>query len=120
MFRRQYGATFLGMVIIIAILGFALYAAIRLTPIYLEYMALSRAFDQTVKEHAGNGTNPNELRLSLDKRWTVEDIKSIQPKEIEIKRSPNGYTMRAQYQAKAPFVGNLSLVADFDKTVEVR
>jgi hypothetical protein len=120
MFRRQQGATFLGMVIIIAILGFALYAVIRLTPIYLEYMALSRAFEQTAKEYAGNGTNPQELRVALDKRWTVEDIRSVQPKDIEIKRSPNGHTMRAKYQAKAPFVGNLSLVADFDKTVEVR
>ena len=27
--------------------------------------------------------------------------------------------MRAYYRAEGPFVGNVSLVADFDKTVEV-
>jgi hypothetical protein len=120
MFRHQRGATFIGMVIIIAILGFALYAGIRLTPIYLEYMAVARAFDQTAKEFANNAPNPKDLRMSLDRRWQIEDIKSIDTKDVEIKRTGNGYMMRAYYRAEAPFVGNLSIVADFDKSVEVR
>ena len=33
---RERGATFLGMLTILAILGLALYAGIRLTPLYLE------------------------------------------------------------------------------------
>jgi uncharacterized protein DUF4845 len=115
---RQRGATFLGMVTIIAILGFALYAAIRLTPVYLEYVAVVRALDQTAKESTG-GTSPTDLRNALDRRWTVEDIHSLQPQDVEIKKAGTGYTMRAWYRAETPFVGNVSLVADFDKTVKV-
>jgi hypothetical protein len=118
MLRRQRGATFLGMVIILAIVGFALYGAIRLMPLYLEYMAIVRAMEQTSKEGA-EGASPQALRASLSKRWTIEDIKSIEPKEIEIKRSPTGFTMRAYYDAQAPFIANVSLVAHFDKTVDV-
>lgn len=120
MVRRQRGATFLGMVIILAILGFALYGGIRLTPVYLEYMAIVRAMEQTAKENANEATSPQALRSSLDRRWTVEDIESIQPKEIEIKRASNGFTMRAAYDAKVPFIGNVSLLAHFDKTVDVK
>jgi hypothetical protein len=120
MFRRQRGATALGMLIIVAIIGFALYGGIRLTPLYLEYMAIVRAMEQTAKENAGNATSPQELRTSLDRRWTIEDIKSIQPKDMEIKRTSGGYTMRAYYNAETPFVGNVSLVAKFDKTVDVK
>jgi hypothetical protein len=115
---RQRGATFLGMVVIIAILGFALYAGIRLTPIYLEYMAVARALEQTAKEESG-ATSPQTLRNSLDRRWTIETINSIQPKDIEIKKAGSGFTMRAWYRAEAPFISNVSLVADFDKTVNV-
>lgn len=115
---RQRGATFLGMVVIIAILGFALYAGIRLTPMYLEYMAVARALEQTAKENAG-ASSPQELRNSLDRRWTIETIDSIQPKDIEIKKAGSGFTMRAWYRAEAPFISNVSLVADFDKTVRV-
>ena len=116
---RQRGATFIGMLVIVAILGFGLYGAIRLTPLYFEYMAIVRALEQTAKEHNDGMTSPNELRTSLDRRWTIEDIKSIQPKEIEIKKTSGGYTMRAWYRAEAPFVANVKLVVDFDKTVSV-
>jgi Domain of unknown function (DUF4845) len=114
---RQRGATFLGMVVIIAILGFALYAGIRLMPLYLEYMAVARALEQTAKEHGSGPTSPQSLRNSLDRRWTIETINSIQPKDIEIKKAGSGFSMRAWYRAEAPFISNVSLVADFDKTV---
>lgn len=119
MFARQRGATFLGMLIIVAILGFAVYAGIRLVPLYFEYMEVVRALEQTAKEANGDTTSPGALRTSLDRRWTVEDVKSIDPKDIEIKKTANGYTMRAYYRAEAPFVANVSLVVDFDKTVNV-
>jgi hypothetical protein len=114
---RQRGATFLGMVVIIAILGFALYAGIRLMPIYLEYMSVVRALEQTAKENLDGNTSPTDLRNALDRRWTIEDIHSITPKDIEIKKAGAGWTMRAWYRAEAPFIANVSLVADFDKTV---
>lgn len=117
--QRQRGATLIGMVVIIAIIGFGLYGAIRLTPLFFEYMAVVRAMDQTAKEHAGTPTNANDLRIALDRRWTVEDIKSISPKDIEIKKTGNGWTMRAWYRGEAPFIANVSLVVDFDKTVNV-
>ena len=115
---RQRGATLLGILVIAAILGFALYAAIRLTPVFFEYMAVVRALEQTAKEHAGT-VNIQDLRVSLDRRWTVEDIHSIDSKDIEIKKGGKGLTMRAWYRAETPFIANVSLVADFDKTVAV-
>jgi len=116
---HQRGATFIGMLVIVAILGLGLYGAIRLVPLYMEFMAVARALDQTAKEAAGSPTSPGELRSSLDRRWTIEDITSLQPKEVEIRRSGNGYSMRARYRTEAPFIGNVSLAVDFDKTVEV-
>jgi len=113
---RQRGATFLGMVVIIAIIGFALYAGMRLMPLYLEYMAVVRAMEQVAKENVGGS---QELIAALDRRWTVEDIHTIGTKDIEIKKAGSGYSMRAWYRAEAPFVGNVSLVAEFDKTVRV-
>jgi hypothetical protein len=117
---RQRGATFIGMVTIIAILGFALYAAIRLAPLYFEYMAVVRALEQSAKE-TSDGATPQLLRSALARRWSIEDIRSVAPSDIEIKKGDGGaFTMRAWYRAETSFVGNVSLVADFDKTVEVR
>ena len=117
---RQRGATALGMLCIVAVLGFGLYGVIRLFPLYMEYMAVARALEQTAEENSGNVSSPQALRTSLNRRWTIEDIKSLQPEDIEIKKAPKGgYTMRAWYRAEVPFVANVSLAVDFDKTVDV-
>ena len=52
MIQRQRGATFLGIVVILAILGVAVYAGIRLVPVYLDYMKIARSLEQ-VKEAPG-------------------------------------------------------------------
>jgi hypothetical protein len=119
MYLRQRGATFLGMVTIIAILGCGVYGALRLTPIYMEYMAVSRALQQTAEEFDGDNPSVQQLRIALDRRWTIEDIMSLEPKDVEIKRTGKGYTLRAEYRAEAPFAGNVSLAVDFDKMVEL-
>ena len=120
MFVRQRGATFLGVLILGSIVALGVYGLIRLWPLYFEYMEVARAMEQTAKEHAGNPTSPQELRSSLDRRWSIEDIKTISPKDMEIKRAGGGFTMRAHYRAEAPFIANVSLAVDFDKSVDVR
>lgn len=115
---RQGGATFLGMLTIFIILGFGVYAGIRLVPLYFEYLEVVRALEQTAKEADASAT-VTQLRTSLGRRWIVEDIKSVDYKEIEIYKQGSGMAMRAYYRAEAPFVANISLVVDFDKTVEI-
>jgi hypothetical protein len=118
--QRQRGATFLGMVTILLILGAGLYGAIRLVPVYLEYTKVARALEQVRDEHASIDTNPQMIRNSLERRWDVEDIKSIGWKEIEITKTNDGYDVRAAYEVEQPFVANVFLLAKFDKSVTVQ
>jgi len=117
--HRQRGATFIGMVTIVAILGFGLYAGIRLVPLYLEYMNVVRSMDQVSEEFSGQATNANAIRSALGKRWDIEDIKSLDAKDIDIHKEGNEFIMDAVYRAEAPFVANILLVVDFDKTVSI-
>jgi hypothetical protein len=118
--QRQRGMTFLGLVTILAILGAGLYAAIRLVPVYLEYTKVARALEQVRDEHGAIETNPQLIRRSLERRWDVEDIASIGWKEVEIKKSGEGYDVRAAYEVEQPFVANVYLLAKFDKSVVIQ
>jgi hypothetical protein len=118
--HNERGATFLGMVVILLILGSALYAGIRLVPVYLEYTKVARALEQVRDEHSAIDTNPQMLRNSLERRWDVEDISSIGWQEVVIKKTNEGYDLTANYRAERPFVANLYLLAKFDKTVTVQ
>ena len=118
--NRQRGATFIGMVVIILILGAGLYAAIRLVPVYLEFTKVARALEQVRDEEASNDTNPQMIRRALEKRWDVEDIASIDWKEVEIRKVENGFEVEAAYDAERPFAGNVYLLVKFDKLVTIQ
>lgn len=118
--HRQRGATFLGMVTILLILGAGLYAGIRLVPVYLEYTKVARALEQVRDEYSAIDTNPQMIRNSLERRWDVEDIKSIGWQELEIKKVNEGYDVHAAYTVERPFVANVFLLAKFDKLVSIQ
>src|SRR5690349_4259788 len=105
--QHQRGATFLGILIIVGILGVALYAGIRLFPLYKEYFDVVRAMTQTAKT-LGEGSAPAEIKQSLERRWQVEDIKSLDFTEVQIIRTGDTTTLRAKYRGEVPFMGNVS------------
>jgi hypothetical protein len=115
---RQGGATFLGMVTIISILGLAVYAGIRLIPIYSDFFSVSKALND-ISKSVGDSPTPAEIRKALEARWAIDYIKDIEPKDIEVTRVANGMEVRAAYRAEAPFIANISLVVDFDKAVVI-
>lgn len=117
--EQQRGATALGMLTILIILGLGLYAVIRLVPVYLEYFEVVRAMEGLSKESPAADTSPDKLRTGLNRRWNIEDIKTVDYKDIDIRRVGSRYEMTAEYRAEVPFIGNVSLVADFYKIVTV-
>lgn len=117
--QRERGATFLGIVVILLILGMGLYAGIRLVPVYLEYTKVARSLEQVRDEHSSVDTNPQLIRNSLERRWDVEDIKRIGWKEVDITKTSDGYDVTATYDAEEPFVANVYLLVKFDKTVTI-
>ncbi len=117
--HQQRGATALGMLTILAILGLGLYAVIRLVPAYLEYLEVVRAMESISSESSAAETDPTQIRTGLNRRWTIEDIKTINEKDILIRKVGSTYEMTADYRAEVPFMGNVSLVVDFYKVVTV-
>jgi Domain of unknown function (DUF4845) len=117
--QRQRGMTFLGLLTIIIILGSAVYMGIRVVPVYLEYMEVARALQQVRDEHSAMDTSPQMIRNSLERRWDVEDIKGISWKDVEIKKTNEGFDVRAAYSVEKPFIANLYLLCKFDRAVTI-
>jgi hypothetical protein len=118
--HKQRGATFLGMLTIGSILGLALYAGIRLVPLYLDNMAVNRALNDVAKSLQGSSPTPSAIRSALNARWTTDYISSVTVEDIEITPVKNGMEMRAAYDGRAPFVANIYFVVEFDKAVVIQ
>jgi hypothetical protein len=118
--NRQRGVTFLGWVFLLAPLAVLLYCGVRLTPIYLNYMSISKAIDQTAKEADVGQVNPGVLRSALDKRLDVEGVSNFTSADVKIEREGEGWVMIAAYEDAFPVVANISMLVQFDKRVKLQ
>ncbi len=117
---RQRGMTFLGILIIIIVVGAWVYAGIRLVPKYLEYVRVASTLEKVRDEFASNpGSTEFDLRRAIERHFDIEMVTVIESKDIEIRKEGGTFTLRANYEDTVPLVSNISFLLTFDKTVEV-
>jgi Domain of unknown function (DUF4845) len=118
--HSQRGITFVGWLVLLVPVAIVLYAGIRLSPIYLNYMRVAKAIAQTASEAKGESANAQTLRTSMEKHFDIEGIEHPAPKDIDIHREGDHWVVIADYEDLAPLFGNLSLLAEFHKQVAVQ
>ncbi|HEX9708032.1 MAG TPA: DUF4845 domain-containing protein [Steroidobacteraceae bacterium] len=110
----------LGILLIVVVVGAWIYAGIRLTPKYLEYMRVASTLEKVRDEFSNNpGSTEVMLRRAVERHFDIEMVEVITSKDIEIKKDGDVFLMRAAYEDTVPLAGNVSFLLDFDKTVEV-
>ena len=120
--QHERGVTFLGWVIILVPIALVFYAGIRLTPVYLEYMKITRTLEQVRDELKGDQPDASAIRVAIERRFDVEDVHVMTVRDVDklkITKEGTGYKVEAVYQATAPYVSNVSLLVNFDKTVQI-
>jgi len=119
MYRKQRGITFLGWLVLLVPVAIVAYAAIRLTPVYLNYMRVAHGLDQAAADARGQETvTAQSIRISLEKRFDIESITFPDVRDVIIHNDGGTWTLEAKYTDAAPLFANLSLEADFDKVVK--
>ena len=118
--RRQAGMTTLGVIILAVFIGLFAFGAIRLIPVYLNYMKVVGVVEGVYNEFDGNNPSKAVIRSSLSRRFNVESVSQIDWREVKINQVDGGWEVSAVYDHTAPFIGNISFTVHFDKTVIVR
>jgi Domain of unknown function (DUF4845) len=122
MFRRQRGITLIGWVVLLIPVAIVGYMAIRLVPVYLNYMRVAHSVDATITEMKADEAStltPNIIRSTLGKHFDIESITFPDEKDVAITRDGTGWTIEAKFEDTAPLFGNIALVIDFDKVGKI-
>ena len=118
--RRQRGMTALGLLILVAFIGLFAFAALRLTPVYLNYVKVAGVLDGVYDEFDSQNPSRAEIRKSVDRRFEVESVSAISNRDIRITPDNSGFMVEAQYDHTTPFIGNIYFTVRFHKTVLIR
>ncbi len=117
---RQRGVTFIGWLFLLTPLAIVSYAGIRLAPVYLNYMKVSRSLEQVATEYkGGDGANPQSIRNSLGKHFEIESLDYPTLKDIQVTRDGRSWVLEAAYDDQAPLFANIAILVNFDKTVRI-
>ena len=112
--------TTLGFVILAAFVGLIAFGAIRLTPVYLNYVKVVGVVNGVVEEFEGQNATRAVIRRSLSRRFDVESVGEITYRDITITAVDGGFEVSAVYDHTSPFIANISFTVHFDKTVLIR
>ncbi len=119
-FRRQRGMTTLGLILLVSFVGLFAFAAIRLTPVYLNYMKVVGVITGVHEEFDGQNPTRGAIRNSISRRFQIESVYLISARDVSITPVDGGFEVRATYDHVAPFLANVSFSVHFDKMALVR
>jgi hypothetical protein len=118
--HRQRGMTFLGILVLVVVVGGWVYAGIRLVPKYLEYMRVAETLEQVRDEFDSNpGSTEFMIRKAIERRFDIEMVEVITSNDIEITRDGGAFNVRASYEDTVPLISNVSFLVEFDKSVVI-
>lgn len=119
--HKQQGMTLIGWVGTIAIALLLALAAIRLTPVYLQYFRIADVMrDVPLQMQNENTISPQAIRIYIEKRFDIEAVNVITAQDIKINRQGDNFVVVADYEHKVPFLANINFLVDFESTATVR
>jgi hypothetical protein len=121
MYPKQRGITMIGWLFLLIPIAIVGYSALRLAPLYLNYMKVARTLERTAKEHASDESNtPQGIRNTIDKHFDIESVTFPTVKDIGVRRDGQTWVIEANYEDVVPLFAQISLLVKFNKMVEVK
>ena len=112
--RKQKGMTLLGFVIVLAVVGFFAYVAMRLFPMYSEYYSVRSAMKGLANEPGIGTQDPARIQDLFFRRLYISYSENVKKEHVKLRRVDNGWEMNVEYEVRRPLVGNLDVVGKFN------
>ena len=114
--RRQRGLSIIGLIFIGLIVVGLLALGFKTVPAVVEYIAIERA----VQKIKNDGTTVQQIQAAFDRHATIDDITSINAKDLDITKEGDQVVISYAYQKRIPILDNVALVIDFSGTTRDR
>ena len=116
--RQQTGMTPMGTFIIIVIVGFGVYLALKIVPLYLEYFNVASSINSLKDDPDLRQKSTSQIRDLIRKRFEINDVKRVKSQDVKITKAAGDVVVVVQYEARVSIVANIDLIADFHKRSE--
>ena len=117
--HHQKGMTAIGWLLVLGLIAFFTLITLRLVPAYMEFGKVTSVLESLKDEPGITGKTRGEIIRMVSKRFDVNDVYNVDPKLVEVKKDKGVLQVSINYERREHLVGNVDVVATFDKQVEV-
>ena len=97
---KQHGISFFGLIFVAGVLAVSGVIAAQVFPTVLEYQAVTKAASK-----AAEGASVPEVRMIFDKQASVDDIRSISGRDLEVTKEGDKVVVNFAYQREIHLTG---------------
>jgi hypothetical protein len=118
--KRQRGLSFLSVLALVGLLGFSAVIGLKLIPIYMDSWKIDGIMNSVINQPGINEQSRKEIFEAMMKRLDIDAVDAVNYRNSDamtITTRKNNVTISIFYRVETPLIGNLSLVAEFDKMV---
>ncbi len=112
--QKQQGISLSSLLVWSVILILIAISGLRIATAYIEYSTIQKNLTAIIKDTNSQNMDLNQIRLSFNKRASIDNIKSISGQDIKINKENGRIVLSAEYTTKIPLIANLSLNIDFE------
>jgi Tfp pilus assembly major pilin PilA len=121
--KRQSGITLIGFVILLVILAFFAYTAMKLVPAYLDYFNVAKAVNTVATQATSGDMSIEEVQRQLDTQQLSQYFadEDIEAKNITVVSTPNGgRSLKLSYDKKIPWIYTIDFLVHFEKSAPLK
>jgi len=118
--NKQKGMTAIGMVIMVAIVGFNVLVAINVAPTYFTDSNIASLWKSLETDQTLIGQSSKRIRKIVIKRLKVNNVYGIKKEDVVIKKVKGFYIVTLEYEPRGKIVGSLDYIMTFKHEARVR
>ena len=115
----QRGMTAIGWMLVLGLIAFFTLITLRLLPLYIEYGKVASVIEGLPNEKGIQSMPRSEIISLVSKRFDVNDVRNVDPKLVKVSKDKGKTVIGIDYERREHLVGNVDVVAAFEKHVEV-
>ncbi len=120
--KAQRGLTLWSGLYLFGSIAFIALCGIKIGPLYLNEFQVNRAVRDVAAESSvvGGDVDVAAVRAALQRRWDIDYLSQIEPRDIKVVRTTGGLFLSYDYDAEVPLFGNIIVVANFKADIPLR
>jgi len=115
----QRGLGIVGLIFLLALIGFVALLVIKCLPLYLNQMTIARDLHEVATQVNGAGSeiDVTDVQRDIQRRWDIDYVNQIEARDIKVGNTPQGLAISYDYEARAHLFYNIYIVIHFAEDI---